>query len=119
MKIRGLAVLMALLCVGAPVHAQQGPVTGTVTDEQGAPLSGVSVVIKGTNTGTVTNNAGAYTIRASTGQTLAFKFIGTVPVERLIGSDHTINVQLRRVAVSLDAIVTTALGQTASQRELG
>jgi hypothetical protein len=67
----------------------------------------------------VTGSTGKYTIRASAGQTLQFKFIGTEPVERVVGGESVINVQLRRVAASLNTIVVTALGQTTSQRELG
>lgn len=119
MKKRVLMVLMGILFAGAQAGAQQGTVTGTVTDEQGAPLGGVSIVIKGTTTGTLTSNRGSYSIRVATGQVLQFKFIGTAPAERVVGAQSVINVQLRRVAASLDAVVVTALGQTASQRELG
>jgi TonB-linked SusC/RagA family outer membrane protein len=112
-------MLMAMLFAGARASAQQGTVTGNVTDEQGTPLRGVSVVVRGTTTGTLTNDRGAYSIRATLGQTLQFKFIGTQPTERLVGAESVINVQLKRVAASLDAIVVTALGQTTSQRELG
>jgi TonB-linked SusC/RagA family outer membrane protein len=118
-KSRVLIAVMAMFVAGAHAGAQQGTVTGTVTDEQGGPLRGVSVVVKGTSTGTVTNASGAYALRASTGQALDFKFIGTVPVERVVGTDNVINVQLKRVATGLDAIVVTALGETTSQRELG
>jgi TonB-linked SusC/RagA family outer membrane protein len=79
----------------------------------------VSVVVKGTTIGTITNTDGKYTIRAATGQTLQFKFIGTAPAERVVGTESVIDIQLRRVAAELNAIVVTALGQTASQRELG
>jgi TonB-linked SusC/RagA family outer membrane protein len=119
MKKHVLTVLMGILLAAPPVSAQQGTVTGTVTDENGIALGSASVVIKGTNTGTVTNSTGRYSIRASAGVTLQFKFIGTEPVERVVGSESVINVQLRRVAASLNTIVVTALGQTTSQRELG
>lgn len=119
MKRRVLLALMGILFVGARARAQQGAITGNVTDEQGNPMNGVSVLLKGTTTGTLTAAAGTYSIRAAAGQVLQFRFIGTVPVERTVGTQTTINVQLRRVATGLDAIVVTALGQTSSQRELG
>jgi hypothetical protein len=119
MKKRMLMMLTAVLFAGARAGAQQSTVTGTVTDELGTPLRGVSVVVRGTNTGTLTNERGAYSVRATTGQVLQFKFIGTQPTERPVGTESVINVQLKRVAASLDAIVVTALGQTTSQRELG
>ena len=114
-----LMVLMGTLFVNTQALAQQEQVTGRVTDEQGAPVPSASVVIKGTTSGTTTNSAGTYSIRAATGQVLQFRFIGTIPVERTIGPDRVINVQLRRTATTLDAVVTTALGQTAAQRSLG
>jgi TonB-linked SusC/RagA family outer membrane protein len=119
MKKRVLLALMGLLCAGAQARAQQGTITGKVTDEQDAPMTGVSVLVKGTTTGTLTTSGGTYSIHAVAGQVLQFRFIGTVPVERTVGAQSTINVQLRRVATGLDAIVVTALGQTSSQRELG
>lgn len=114
-----LTALLGVFIFVAPASAQQGTVTGTVSDEVGVPLRGVSVVVKGTTIGTITNTDGKYTIRAATGQTLQFKFIGTAPAERVVGTESVIDIQLRRVAAELNAIVVTALGQTASQRELG
>jgi TonB-linked SusC/RagA family outer membrane protein len=114
-----LTALLGVFILVAPASAQQGTVTGTVSDEVGVPLRGVSVVVKGTTIGTITNTDGKYTIRAATGQTLQFKFIGTAPAERVVGTESVIDIQLRRVAAELNAIVVTALGQTASQRELG
>src|ERR1041385_2876968 len=119
LKHRLHLVLAGLCLVASQAVAQQATVTGKVTDEQGGPLRGVSVVVKGTTTGTVTGDGGNYSIRAAPTDVLQFKFIGTTPVERTVGSQSTINVQLKRVAASLDAIVVTSLGQTASARELG
>ncbi|PYP69676.1 MAG: SusC/RagA family TonB-linked outer membrane protein, partial [Gemmatimonadetes bacterium] len=82
-------------------------------------MAGVSITVKGTNTGTSSNSAGEYSIRAEVGQVLQFRFIGTALVERAIGADDVINVALRRVALNLDAVVVTALGQTTEQRALG
>ena len=99
--------------------AQQKPVSGRVTSEQGEPMPGVSVVIKGTTVGTLTRVDGTYSLRASVGQVLQFRFIGTAPEERTVGAADVINVTLRRVATQLDAMVVTALGQTAQLRTLG
>ncbi len=119
MKKRVLTVLTGLLLVAAQAFAQQKTVTGKVTSEQGSPLSGVLIVIKGTSTGTSSSIEGDYSIRAEVGQVLQFRFIGTALVERTVGDSDVINVQLRRVALSLDAVVVTALGQTTEQRALG
>ena len=119
MTKRLLTALIGLFLLAAPAWAQQKTVTGRVTDEQGAPLSGASVVIRGTTTGVLSNDAGTYSIRTAPGQVLQFRYLGTTPVERTVGAENVINVQLRRMAQSLDAVVVTALGQTTAQRAVG
>ena len=119
MKRRLVVMLMGTFLVAAQALAQQTPVTGKVTDEQGTPMPAVSVVIKGTTIGTSTNDAGEYSIRATPGQVLQFRRIGAMPVERTVGADATMNVQLQRAVTSLNAVVVTALGETAAKRSLG
>jgi len=112
-------VLMGILLVAAQAFAQQKTVTGRVTSEQGSPLSGVSIVVKGTTTRTSSDGGGNYSILAEVGQVLQFRLIGTAREERTVGVDDVINVELRRVAMDLDAVVVTALGQSTAQRALG
>ena len=112
-------VLMGLSLFATKAFAQQKTITGKVTSEQGTALAGVSVVIKGTGTGTTTSSAGNYSIRATVGQVLVYRFLGTAPEERPVGDGSVIDVTLKRVATSLDAVVVTALGQTTAQRALG
>lgn len=120
MKKRVLMVLMGLFLSTAQAFAQQQKtVTGRVTSEQGNPLGGVSVVLKGTTSGATTGSDGRYSVRVVVGNVLQYRLIGTAPEERTVGAENTIDVQLRRVATSLDAVVVTALGQTTSQRALG
>ena len=110
---------MGALLLAGPAAAQQRAITGTVTSEQGTPLAGVAIVVKGTLGRTATNPAGGYSIRAQAGQVLVFRLIGTAVVERTVGAEDVIDVTLRRVALDLDAVVVTALGQTREQRALG
>src|SRR4051794_38632414 len=114
-----IAVLLATFFVASPALAQQKTITGRVTTEQGSPMAGASVVVKGTRTGTMTNTQGAYTIRADVGQTLQFRYLGTAPEERIVGAVDVIDVQLNRVPTSMNAVVVTALGQEAQVRTLG
>src|SRR6266849_9600491 len=116
---RSLLTLLGLVLVAGPAFAQQRTITGKVTSEQGTPLAGVSVTVKATSTATSTNNQGDYSIATAAGQVLQFRLIGTALVERPVGTDDVINVQLRRVALDLDAVVVTALGQNASARPQG
>ncbi len=111
--------LVGLLLVSAQAFAQQKTVTGKVTTDQGAPLAGAQIVVKGTGSGTLTNDAGTYSIRASAGQILVFSYLGYGTMERPVGTATTINVQMRTAAVNLEAVEVTALGQTAARRTLG
>ena len=119
MKTRLVMMLMGMFLVAAQALAQQTQITGKVTDEQGNPLPAVSVIIKGTTLGTSTNDAGDYSIHAAPGQVLQFRRIGASPVERTVGTNATMNVQLQRAVTSLNAVVVTALGTTAAKRSLG
>jgi TonB-linked SusC/RagA family outer membrane protein len=120
MRTRVLTALAGMFLLATQAFAQQQKtVTGKVTDEQGAPIVGASVVIRGTTRGTATGSAGTYTLQAAVGNVLQFRFLGTAPVERTVGAANVIDVQLRRMATSLDAVVVTALGQTTEQRAIG
>ncbi|MBX9857938.1 MAG: SusC/RagA family TonB-linked outer membrane protein [Gemmatimonadaceae bacterium] len=119
MKIRVLTALLGALAWTTPAVAQDKVVTGKVSREAGVPLSGVTVIVKGTNTSTQTNQSGDYSIRVSVGQTLQYRLIGYLPQERNVGSGNIINVMLDKAAANLDAMVVTALGQQTVQRSLG
>lgn len=119
------ALLLATLATGASAAlAQATPgqprtITGRVTSEQGEPVAGVAVIVKGTSDGTMTRSDGTYSLRAATGRVLVFRLIGNAPEERTVGTADVINVTLKRVATQLDAMVVTALGQTAQLRTMG
>ncbi|MGS2738899.1 SusC/RagA family TonB-linked outer membrane protein [Sinomicrobium sp. M5D2P17] len=99
--------------------AQEKTVTGNVTDEdQGMPLPGVNIVVKGTSTGTQTDFDGNYSITASEGQVLVFTYIGMAPVEKTVGPSLTINVQMKEDAQALEEVVVTAVGIERKPREL-
>jgi len=120
MKKRLFAVVLGVLCSAAPLFAQQTKtVTGTVTGDEGAPLAGVAVIIKGTQNGTNTNDQGRYSLRVAPGQVLQYRRIGTSPVERTVGADNVMNVTLHSVAANLNAVVVTALGQQTMARSIG
>ncbi len=112
-------LVLGVILISVQAFAQQKTITGKVTDDEGLPLPGVSVSIKGTTSGTSSKGDGTYSIRATAGQVLQFRFIGTLPQERTIGAENVINVQLRMDATSLNEVVITALGQTTTQRSLG
>jgi TonB-linked SusC/RagA family outer membrane protein len=119
MKTRALIVLMGIFLITTQAFAQPRMITGRVTNDQGSPVAGVSVTVQGTTTRTLTNSAGNYSIEAAMGQVLLFRLIGYAPEERTVSASNVINVELRTVALTLDAMVITALGQTTELRSIG
>lgn len=89
-----------------PVH-----VKGTIfSGENDSPLSSVSVSIKGTTIGTVTDNEGNYSINANQGDTLEFHFVGFTQKSVVVGTNTDINVTLERTASTLDDVVVVGYG---------
>src|SRR5690606_24115495 len=81
-------------------------VTGTVTDEQGLSIPGVSISEKGTTNGVATNIDGNYTINVSSANSvLVFSSVGYAPKEITVGSTRTINVTLAENVQALNEIV--------------
>ena len=116
-KFNGILTLLLALVVQIS-FAQEKTVSGTVTDQSGT-LPGVSVLIKGTTTGTETDFDGNYSIKAKTGDVLSFSYIGYTTVEKTIGSSNTINVTMVEDANVLDEVVVTALGMSRQKKSLG
>ncbi|WP_082632315.1 SusC/RagA family TonB-linked outer membrane protein [Algoriphagus resistens] len=86
-------------------------ISGVVRDEFGEPMPGVSVLVKGTATGTVTDLDGAYSLDASPGQVLLFSFIGFDRQEVTVGSTAVIDITLAQSENSLDEVVVVGYGQ--------
>ncbi|MCU0444822.1 MAG: SusC/RagA family TonB-linked outer membrane protein [Microscillaceae bacterium] len=88
--------------------AQERSITGKVTDaETGEGIPGVSVFIKGTNSGTVTDGMGNYSISASVGTTLVFQAVGIVAKEVIVGAESIINVTLVADTQQLGEVIIT------------
>jgi len=91
--------------------AQQKGVTGTVTDENGEPLPGVTVIIKGTTKGAVTDIEGNYKILFNSEETvLVFSFVGMKTQDIVAGSQSVINVTLLNEAIGLDEVIAIGYG---------
>lgn len=93
------------------------PVSGKVTDAAGAPLIGVTIYVKGTQRGTITNEEGKYRLTASRGELLAFRIVGYQERELAVDGRSTMDVQLSRSSSDLDAVVVVGYG-TRSRRGL-
>ena len=86
-------------------------ITGSVTTEKGEPIPGVSIIVKGTTTGTITDISGNYSFDApETATTLVFTYVGMITEEVLIGNQSVINVVLKEAAVGLDEVVVIGYG---------
>lgn len=119
MFTRFAAAMLGIVVATAPLAAQQKTVTGRVTRDGNVPLSGVTVTVRGTSTLARTSSTGTYSIQVTVGQTLQYRLIGYVPVERQVGAANVIDVTLEKSAANLDAMVVTALGQTTLKRAIG
>lgn len=114
----GSWLLSLLFCL--PVLAQDVAVSGRVTSsDDGSPLPGVSIQVKGTTRGTTTDVDGKYQISVAPNSRLVFSYIGFGNQEVQVGSQSTINVKLEAGAASLDEIVVTAQGIERDKRSLG
>lgn len=86
--------------------AQQKDITGNVTDNTGQPLPGVTVVLKGTMQGTVSDIDGNFSLKnITTGDVLVFSFVGMVSQEIAVGSQTQINVIMKADAIGLEEVV--------------
>ncbi|MFI1743291.1 SusC/RagA family TonB-linked outer membrane protein [Thalassobellus sediminis] len=102
-------LLGMLLCL--PIYAQNASdINGTVSDESGMPLPGVSVIIKNTTTGTATDFDGNYTLKASSDAILVFSYLGYTSQEVSVNGKSTINITLVEEAGLLDEVVVVGYG---------
>ena len=106
--MRNYLLILFLFCSGF-VLAQDKVITGTVTsNDDGSVLPGVSVLIKGTTTGTTTDSDGKYRITtASNGATLVFSFVGMHSKEVALGSQSVVDVALLSNMTELSEVVVT------------
>ena len=112
----GMMLLLVFLCAVATSLAQN-TVTGKITaQEDGSVLPGVSVAVKGTTRGTVTDANGSYSIATdNTSSTLVFSFIGYVTQEVAVGGRSTVNLALAADLQSLSEVIVT--GYTTQQKK--
>jgi TonB-linked SusC/RagA family outer membrane protein len=101
-----LLVLMSL----SFSYAQERAVSGTVVDQNNIPLPGVSVVVVGTTRGTQTDFDGNYTIGVNSNETLRFSYIGQTTIDRVIGTETVINIQMEEDAETLEEVVVVGYG---------
>jgi TonB-linked SusC/RagA family outer membrane protein len=107
-----------LLFFALTLSAYTQQISGTVSDENGVPLPGATVVVEGTSTGVSTDFDGNYSIDASQGDVLVFSYVGYQSQSVSVGASSTVDVSLEPDSL-LDEVVVTALGLTRAKKSLG
>ena len=113
-------VLLLLFSLFAIVgFAQQRTVTGTVVSaEDGLPVIGASVHVKGTSQGATTDLDGKYSIKVNENASLTFSYVGMQPKTVQVGNQSVINVTLTSSSTQLDEVVVTAMGIREEKKKL-
>ncbi len=113
------AAALLLMLFSTTAFAQDKTVSGTVKDaEKGSPLSGVSVKVSGSKSGTQTNANGSFSIKTAKGQTLEFSYVGYTIKRVSVKDGNTINVSLDPESSDLDDVVVVAMDIKKKPREL-
>ncbi len=95
----------------AGISQQSKKLSGTVKSEDGEPLPGVTVIVKGTTTGTVTNADGGFSLEVpGTAETLQFSFVGMAQQEVAIGGQTVFNIVMVSETIGLDEVVAIGYG---------
>ncbi|MEN2282327.1 TonB-dependent receptor [Algoriphagus sp. SE2] len=105
---KSLGALMMLLFLTSAATFAQRTVTGTVLDEYDVGLPGVSVLVKGTTTGTATDIDGKFSLNVPNDQAvLVFSFIGYSAVEQVVGNRSVIDIKMNPDETTLTELVVT------------
>lgn len=98
----------------------QRTVSGKVTNDKGAPLQNVSVMVRGTTTGTITKADGTYSLTVpANAKALVFSAVDMSPVEIAIGTSTTIDATLKNEDKTMSEVVVTAFGIKKNKKDLG
>lgn len=117
--MKKLLLVLPMVLLSLTIAVAQRTITGTVTDAEGAPLIGASVLVKGTSTGTVTDVSGGYSVQVPEGtNVLVFSYTGYSTLEVEIGASNVLDVEMQE-GVTLETAVVTALGVQRQEKAIG
>ena len=118
---RFVSFLLFIALSTLTLFGQGREITGTVVSaEDGEPLPGVSVAVKGTSVGTITSVEGHYEINVPQGgEILVFSFVGLATQEVEIGSNTVVDLVMEQDLLELDEVVVTAMGIRKEKKALG
>ena len=116
MKTKFSVILTLMLALVVQISfAQNKNVSGTVSDDNGLPLPGATVVIDGTSTGVSTDFDGNYSISVSVGDVLVFSYVGYANQSQTVGASNTINVSMVPDNSALEEVVIEAYRTTSKE----
>ena len=119
MKPKLKVILLLLTAIITQLsYSQERLVTGTVSDNSGMPLPGVSILVKGTQTSTQSDFDGKFNIKVAPTQTLIFSYIG-MKTQEIPANSTTISVKLLDDSIELEGVVITAFGIKRNPKDLG
>lgn len=120
MKRKLLLLFFWLMLISVNLMAQQKTISGKVTNSaDGAPLSSVTVLVKGKSVTTKTDSDGSFTIQASPGDVLIFRSVGSKEVQQAVGASNTVSVSMSGSEEALEEVVVTAMGIKKEKKALG
>jgi len=110
--MKRIVLLLAFFAIGlTALMAQTKEISGTVTSDDGGSIPGVSISVKGSTLGTITDMDGKFKLKApADAKTLIFSFVGMTTQEVAIGNQSTINVKLKVQDISVDEVVVVGYG---------
>lgn len=117
MKLKNNFLMLFTALIVQFSFAQQKTVSGTVIDKNGA-LPGVSILIKGTTSGTDTDFDGNFSIKVNEGEVLLFSYLGYEDVEKVVSTSSTINVTMIQVGEILDEFVVKSYGRALNSKKI-
>ena len=118
--VKNLLLACLFLLVTVAVAAQEKTVSGTVKNpEDGSPIPNATVQVKGTKSGTITDEKGNWSLKANQNQTLVISAIGFANTEIKVGNKSVFDVVLISNNKELEGVVVTALGIKREERALG
>lgn len=118
-KLYTAAMLVAMCIFSFTAYAQQKEVTGKVSDANGDPLAGVTVIVKGKNRGTTTDAQGNYRISVDAADALTFSYIGYTDYEESVGAKSQMNISMEEAAEQVEQVVVTGYQTISKERATG
>lgn len=105
-----IVLSVCLLLLSTAAYSQPDRITGTVTDQAGAPVIGASVILKGTHVGTTVDSRGRFTLAAPADGTLVVSMLGYDTVEARVNGRVRVDVSMTETALSMDEVVVMGYG---------